>query len=83
MKIDTSKLKVSSKALASGFMVFGALMQIDPVKTMVLQVTLPHPRIAWFVATAVSVYAVLHNPQVEEVLGKKQTVTDEEVTLKP
>lgn len=85
MTIDAGKLKISTKALASAFMLFGALMQIDVVKQFVLQLTAHHPHIASIVTAAIGVYAILHNPLVEQTLGIKQTVETktEEVTLKP
>jgi hypothetical protein len=85
MTIDTSKLRISTKALFSVFLTFGGLMQIPAVSQFVLQAVSHHPHVGSTIATLVTLYSLLHNPQVRELLGFKKTVEEktEEVTLKP
>lgn len=85
MMIDTSKLKISTKALVSGFIGLGGLAQIPAVNIPLTAFLTQHPKIAPLVASALGVWTVLHNPQVEDFLGIKTTTevkqTTEEVTL--
>ena len=81
MQIDTSKLKVSTKSLVSALLGFGAVMQIPAVSAYVLTITKDHPHLAAALTAVLGVVALLHNPQVVEALGIKQTVTTEQVTL--
>ena len=82
MQIDTSKLKLSTKSLVSALLGFGALMQIPAVSQLVLGLTEKHPHAAAMITALSGAAMLLHNPQVQEVLGIRQTVTTEEVVLK-
>jgi len=73
MVIDTAKLKVSTKGLVGLFVAFGSFMQIPAVKDFVLKQTEHHPRVAAWATTVAGIYAVLHNPEVQEALGIKHT----------
>jgi hypothetical protein len=83
VQIDTSKLKFSTKSLVSALLGFGAVMQVPAVSQFVLGITKEHPHVAATLTSMAGAAMLLHNPQVQEALGIKQTVTTEEVTLKP
>ena len=84
MTIDTSKLRFSTKSLVAVVTTFGGLMQIPQVGNTVMALAKGHPHITAAVAMVMSAAMLLHNPQVEAILGIKQTVavTTEEVTVK-
>lgn len=84
MTIDTGKLKLSTKSLVSFVLTFGGLMQIPQFGNIVMALAKGHPHITIAVASLSSAAMLLHNPQVEQLLGIKQTVETktEEVTLK-
>lgn len=82
MTIDTSKLQASTKNLMGLVVTAGTLFQIPAVHDFVLLQVHDHPHISGIVATLTGIFTLLHNPQVEEVLGLKQTVTTEEVSVK-
>lgn len=83
MRIDTAKLKVSTKSLVSALLGFGAVMQVPAVSAYVLTITKDHAHIAAWVTSLAGAAMLLHNPQVQEALGIKQTVTTEQVSLAP
>lgn len=84
MTIDTSKLQASTKKLMGLVVTAGTLFQIPAVHDFVLVQVHNHPHWAGTAATIASLYALLHNPQVQEALGIKHTVavTTEEVSVK-
>jgi hypothetical protein len=73
MVIDTSKLKISTKGLVALFVAFGGFMQIPAVNQFVLSLTTHHKRAAAVVTAIGGIYAVLHDPQVQDALGIKHT----------
>lgn len=83
MQIDTANLKISTKSIVTGLLAFGAFMQIPAVNAFVIAQTTLHPKLTGLITAISGVYAVLHNPQVQEALGVKQTVTTESVTVAP
>lgn len=72
MVIDTAKLKISTKGLLSAFVAFGGFMQIPAVHDYVLKQTEHHPHMAALVTAIAGIYALLHNPQVQQALGYAQ-----------
>ena len=82
MQIDTSQLKFSTKSLVSALLGFGAVMQVPAVSQYVLALTQAHPHTAATITVLSGAAMLLHNPQVQEALGIKQTVTTEQVVLK-
>lgn len=82
MQIDTSKLQASTKKLMGLVVTAGTLFQVPAVHDFILSQVHDHPHISGIVATLTGIFTLLHNPQVEEVLGLKQTVTTEEVSVK-
>lgn len=85
MTIDTSKLQASTKNLMGIVVTAGTLFQIPAVHDFILLQVHDHPHISGIVATLTGVFTLLHNPQVEEVLGIKRTVDvkTEEVSIAP
>jgi hypothetical protein len=85
--IDTSKLKVSTKALVVGFLSLGGLATVPAVNAPLTAFLNAHHSLAPIVSTLVAVWTVLHNPVVQDALGIKRTVevkeTTEEVVVKP
>lgn len=85
MVIDTAKLKISTKRLFAFFLCFGGLMQIPTVSGFVGSVTLHHPHVAALVTAVTGIALLLHNPEVQDVLGIKTThvltETSEKITL--
>ena len=85
MVIDTAKLKISTKTMLGGVIGFGSLMQIPVVSEFVAAHTLQHKNLTSLVATVMGIYALLHNPEVQDALGIKTTTqltqTSEEVSL--
>jgi hypothetical protein len=77
--VITGKAKVSTKALIGMLLTFGSLMQIPAVNSFVAPLIAHHPHIASIIGTLLGIYAVLHNPQVQQVLHLNQPV---ELTLK-
>ncbi len=69
MVIDTAKLRISTKSVATAFFSFAALMQVPEVNHAVMNVVEGHARLASLVASVISLAALLHNPQVEAALG--------------
>lgn len=84
MQIDTSKLQASTKKLMGLVVTAGTLFQIPAVHDFVLVQVHNHPHMAGVVATLTGLFTLLHNPEVAEALGIKQTVavTTEEVSVK-
>ena len=85
MVIDTAKLKISTKTMLALLLGFGSVMQIPVVNEFVAAITSRHRNIAAVVTTLMGIYALLHNPEVQDALGIKTTVqvtkTSEEVSL--
>lgn len=85
MVIDTAKLKISTKTILGVLVGFGSLMQIPVVSQFVASVTMQHKNVAAIVTSLMGMYALLHNPEVQDALGIKKTVqvteTSEEVSL--
>lgn len=84
MTIDTSKLQASTKKLFGLVVTAGALFQIPAVHDFLLAQVHNHPHLAGVAATLTGIFTLLHNPQVQDVLGIKQTVEvkTEEVSVK-
>lgn len=82
MELITGKAKASTKALLALFMALPFLMQIDAVKNFVTPLLLAHPKISTAVGSLTSIALLLHNPQVQRVLGitTVETSTTVEVT---
>ena len=72
MVIDTSKLKISTKSLVVMLMGFGTLMQIPAVSQFVLALTSQHKNVASVVTAITGIAMLLHNPEVQDVLGMKR-----------
>lgn len=85
MTIDTSKLQASTKNLMGLVVTAGTLFQIPAVHDFLIIQVHAHPHLAGIFGTLTAVAALLHNPQVQDVLGIKRTVEikDEEVSLAP
>lgn len=83
MILDTAKLKISTKTLVAFLGVMGTLLQIPAVGAPIFAFAKLHPHFASALAAVTGIIALLHNPQVAEVLGIKQTVEvkTEEVSL--
>lgn len=85
MEIDTAKLKISTKTMLAFVIGFGSLMQVPAVSNFVAAHTLQHKNLTSLVGTIMGIYALLHNPEVQEAFGIKKTVqlteTSEEVSL--
>lgn len=86
MVIDTAKLKISTKTMLGIVVGFGSLLQVPAVNQFVVDHTLNHKHLTSMVGMVMGVYALLHNPEVQDALGIKKTVqlteTSEEVSLK-
>lgn len=76
MVIDTAKLKVSTKSMVGALIAFGGFMQIPAVSQFALKITASRPSIASVVTAVLGVYAVLHNPQVQDALGIEADAAD-------
>jgi hypothetical protein len=85
--IDTSKLKVSTKALVVGFLSLGGLATVPAVNAPLTAFLNAHHSLAPIASTLVAVWTVLHNPVVQDALGIKRTVevkeTTEQVSIAP
>jgi len=83
--LDLSKLKISTQSLVAFLITLGGLLQIPQVSAFVLGLAAKHPHIAVAVGVITGIAALLHNPQVEQALGIKQTVqvTTEQVSVAP
>jgi hypothetical protein len=85
MQIDTAKLKVSTKAMLSFFVTVAGVLQIPAVNQAFTKVANAHPRIAPVVGIVVTIWTLLHDPQVAAALGIRKTLalteTTEEVAL--
>jgi hypothetical protein len=81
--IDTSKLRLSTKSALGILVSVGALLQLPEVSAIVNQ----HPNLEHLAGTLIAMAALLHNPQVEQLLGIKTTTavtqTTEAVTVAP
>lgn len=85
MTIDTSKVQASTKKLMGLAVTAGTLFQIPAVHDFLLVQVHNHPHLAGILGTLTAAAALLHNPQVMDVLGIKHTVEvkDEEVVIAP
>lgn len=85
MQIDTSKLKISTKALISGFIGLGGLAQIPAVNAPLTSFLTHHHNLGPLVGSVIGIWTVLHDPEVQDFLGIKTTTevkrTTEAVTL--
>lgn len=83
MTIDTAKLKVSTKSLMGLVVSAGALFQVPAVHDFMIAQAENHPHILGIIASLTAACTLLHNPQVEDILGIKRTVEvkTEEVSL--
>lgn len=81
--MNIARLKASTKSLLGAAVAGGSLLQIPAVHDTLAALTLHHPRWVGAVATATAIAALLHNPQVQDVLGIKRTVKVEEVVVTP
>ncbi len=85
MTIDTSKLQASTKQLMGLLVTAGTLFQIPAVHDYLISLVHNHPHLAGVFGTVAGVFALLHNPEVQDVLGIKRTVEvkTEQVTIAP
>ena len=74
MKVDTAKLKASTKSLVGVVFAIGTFMQIPAVNAYVTPILAAHPRLGPLIGAVCGVYALLHNPTVTEALGIRTTV---------
>lgn len=83
MTIDTSKLQVSTKGLIAAVTAAGTLFQIPVVHDFLIAQAHDHPHVLGVLGTLSAIFALLHNPEVAQALGIKQTVEvkTEAVTL--
>ena len=65
------EVKVSTKVLFGLFLALPLLMQNDASKNFVTPILSMHPKIAAAVGSLVSISVLLHNPQVQTILGIK------------
>jgi hypothetical protein len=61
--------KVSTKSLLGVFTAAGALWQIQPVRDFVMVQVHAHPHWAGAVGWVSGLWALLHNPEVQQALG--------------
>lgn len=85
MILDTSKLKVSTKGIIAFLTAAGALFQIPQVHDFLIAQAHDHPHILGILGTVTAITGLLHNPEVAQALGIKQTVEvkTEEVSIAP
>jgi hypothetical protein len=69
MTFDISKLKFSTKGCVGFLLGIGSLLQIPQVSAPVFAFIKLHPHYATAFAMLTGVITLLHNPQVEAVLG--------------
>lgn len=69
MTIDTSKIKLSTKSVAGIVAVAGSLWQVQQVHDTVLKFVQAHPHWSGLIGVVGTLWALLHNPQVQEILG--------------
>ncbi len=74
-------MRLSTKSLVAALTAFGALMQVPAVSGFVYKLTAAHPNVAGALTALVGIAALLHNPQVQAILGVQQTVTVETTTV--
>jgi hypothetical protein len=67
--LDLSKLKFSTKSLVGFLLGIGSLLQIPQISTPVFAFLKAHPHYSAAFAVLTGVITLLHNPQVEAVLG--------------
>lgn len=83
--LDTATLKSSTKGLVGLAISVGGLLQIQQVHDFVFALAEHHPHIVTLLGMVMTVYTLLHNPQVEAILGIKKTFDfkTEEVSIIP
>lgn len=81
MTFDVSKLKISTKSLIAFVLALGSLLQIPQVGDTVFAFAKYHPHFAAVLAVVTAVVGLLHNPQIESILGIKQTVQQEQTAV--
>lgn len=69
IQFDTADLKISTKRIATVLAGVGALVQVPAVKDELVRLVNAHPHYATIAATAVSLWTLIHNPQVQKALG--------------
>lgn len=69
IQFDSDCLKGSTKRIAAVLAGVGTLVQVPAVKDALVQLVTAHPHYATLAATAVSLWTLIHNPQVEKILG--------------
>jgi len=69
MTFDFSSLKFSTKSLIAFLLGLGSLMQIPQVSAPVMAFGQHHPHVAVIIAMLTGIITLLHNPQVEKLLG--------------
>jgi hypothetical protein len=67
--VDVGKWRISTKSVVAALTTAGALWQIQPVRDFVMVQVHAHPHWAGAVAWVSGVWALLHNPEVQGVLG--------------
>jgi hypothetical protein len=83
MTIDLSRLKVSTKSIVAFLLGLGSLLQIPAVSAPVFAFAKLHPHVSAALGVITGIVGLLHNPEVEGILGIKQTVTTESVVIDP
>jgi hypothetical protein len=78
----TGQGKFSTKSIISFFVGLGGLMQIQQFRDPVLKFADSHPHIASTIAVVTGIAALLHNPQVQDILHITTTKT-ETVSITP
>lgn len=69
IEFDSATLKGSTKRIAAALAAVGALVQVPAVKDALVKLVETHPHYASLAATAVTLWTLIHNPQVEQILG--------------
>lgn len=69
IQFDTADLKISTKRIATVLAGVGALVQVPAVKDELVRLVNTHPHYATIAATTVSLWTLIHNPQVQKALG--------------
>jgi hypothetical protein len=81
MTFDVSKLKISTKTLVALVFGIGSLLQIPQVSAPVFALAKSHPHFATVLAVLTGLLTLLHNPQVETVLGINQVSVTKDGTV--
>ena len=81
MSLDFTKLKISTKSLIAFLIGLGSLMQVPQISGPVIAFAAHHPHVATIVAALTAIIGLLHNPTVDAILGIKQTVASQTLTV--